>query len=700
MLEKFQFKNPLIKRAILLCGLSLATLGSQAQITINNSASLAALSMGYNGYLPPAQLRYVGSGTVTGWAVSASAPLLAPTSTGGTYGYNLPFPTATTTVNASSYTSYGDATVNAFNSGGLVASKFITIYPRDVEVPNSISYPSGNISGTKTLTATGNRWVNSASYYGWAISDYNAPNYTITGSGTTATITPQTWAPFDEFLTAYCYFVPYGAPFGSSEGYLPYGKTTTGAIGREVWVSYFSNISCPSSAPIINVDVDDSPNAGTYTAGGPSMATGAQSWRLKHFSRKWFKNDVEIPGKTAKALITTGVGSYKCVVRQYSQVASGGGYIWDSTYMEKTSNTIEIVNPTATSSLNANFTINGATVNSTTPLLIYSCKPILFNSTSGPIGAAYKIDITQGVTPMWTSGFVNGTLQTAFDLRSVYGFSPGNVYDISYTLYNECMVAGATKIGKINFQDATASVNFDMKQNGVSGPVYTSYAIPFLAQPLTTAPTIYHPGWAPALSLGITGVNIPSSTGVVSSNILVEEVSPSDGTRIAIISSDDYPGAPSGVTYEFNSNPSSLGYFIDNYATIKNSKEYKVTVTANTPGCGIVSKFSYFKIIDGGPMGKYWKGQSKNGAGLLNTGNDKVALTISPNPSNGIFTIEFDRKMDNATVIVLSVDGREIINKQTSEMNTSIDISSAQAGTYFIKVINGSNTVIQKIAKL
>ncbi|WP_162903416.1 T9SS type A sorting domain-containing protein [Taibaiella koreensis] len=48
-------------------------------------------------------------------------------------------------------------------------------------------------------------------------------------------------------------------------------------------------------------------------------------------------------------------------------------------------------------------------------------------------------------------------MPATFDLRSVYpGLNTGGVFDIVYTLYNQCGIGGTTKIGKINIQTPTA----------------------------------------------------------------------------------------------------------------------------------------------------------------------------------------------------------------------------------------------------
>lgn len=467
------------KTALLSCLSATLLLSAKAQITINNDASLTALSMGFNGYNPPAQLRYVG-GTVSGWAVSASNPLLAPTSTLGSFGYNLPSPTATTTV-STTYTSYGDARVNAFNGSTLVAYKDITIYPRDVEVPGSISFSAGNIAGSKNFTATGNRWVNSASYYSWGVSAYNASNYTVSGSGATGTVTPQPWAPFNEYVVVYCYFVPNGAPFDASQGYLPYGVTPVATILRDASIRSNStnNMICSGSTLTLTVDAEDNVNAGTYIPGGISTATGPQYWRLKHFTRQWYKNGVLLSGETNTTLNASsyGAGSYHCYVRQYDQVASGSNYVWYSTTSaEKTTNTIVVSNPTATSSFTPNFTINSTAV-SATPLNVYFCNPITFTSTStGSGNTGYSILVQQGTTTIYSTGIVNSPAPAAFDLKSVANLSAGGVYDITYTLYNQCNAASSTvKTGKINVQTPTASSSLQTNATTLSS-IDVSYA--------------------------------------------------------------------------------------------------------------------------------------------------------------------------------------------------------------------------------
>ncbi|RYD98467.1 MAG: T9SS type A sorting domain-containing protein, partial [Sphingobacteriales bacterium] len=128
---------------------------------------------------------------------------------------------------------------------------------------------------------------------------------------------------------------------------------------------------------------------------------------------------------------------------------------------------------------------------------------------------------------------------------------------------------------------------------------------------------------------------------------------------------------------------------------IKNNRVYKVTVSANTPGCGAVSKASFFKIVDGGAAGQFWRQVSPEGHELMGQGE----INVYPNPSTGLFTIYFGKAVENATVIIQSMDGRIISNQTVSDEKIELNITNAPAGLYLIKIIDGAHTSIQKLVK-
>jgi hypothetical protein len=78
----------------------------------------------------------------------------------------------------------------------------------------------------------------------------------------------------------------------------------------------------------------------------------------------------------------------------------------------------------------------------------------------------------------------------------------------------------------------------------------------------------------------------------------------------------------------------------------------------------------------------------------------KNNYTISPNPSNGIFTINFKDLTDDYSVEVFDVSGRVVFEKnynQTSDLSQMINISNSSKGLYFVNVKSGSSISTEKI---
>jgi hypothetical protein len=64
-----------------------------------------------------------------------------------------------------------------------------------------------------------------------------------------------------------------------------------------------------------------------------------------------------------------------------------------------------------------------------------------------------------------------------------------------------------------------------------------------------------------------------------------------------------------------------------------------------------------------------------------------IGLTIYPNPTNGIITIQFEG--NTATISIVDLAGKTV-NRATIQSNETIDISNLNAGTYFVNVdVNG-----------
>ncbi len=66
-----------------------------------------------------------------------------------------------------------------------------------------------------------------------------------------------------------------------------------------------------------------------------------------------------------------------------------------------------------------------------------------------------------------------------------------------------------------------------------------------------------------------------------------------------------------------------------------------------------------------------------------------TALTIVPNPNNGIFTI--GNQQANCWISVLNMQGKNILNKQLSQ-NEVIDLQDFGKGTYLLEIKNSENS--------
>ncbi|HET8804098.1 MAG TPA: T9SS type A sorting domain-containing protein, partial [Aequorivita sp.] len=67
---------------------------------------------------------------------------------------------------------------------------------------------------------------------------------------------------------------------------------------------------------------------------------------------------------------------------------------------------------------------------------------------------------------------------------------------------------------------------------------------------------------------------------------------------------------------------------------------------------------------------------------------EKNRITIYPNPSNGIFTIEREFS-ETSNYQITDITGKTIASGELGDKQTQIDLSSAQSGVYFLRTSNG-----------
>ncbi len=89
------------------------------------------------------------------------------------------------------------------------------------------------------------------------------------------------------------------------------------------------------------------------------------------------------------------------------------------------------------------------------------------------------------------------------------------------------------------------------------------------------------------------------------------------------------------------------------------------------------------------------------GIGLNENGTD-VLVSVFPNPSNGIFTLQVGNLMEeNMRIDIIDVNGKIITNMNVKEIGKdytqNIDLSNVAAGTYFIKLSTTKGSVTERI---
>lgn len=211
-----------------------------------------------------------------------------------------------------------------------------------------------------------------------------------------------------------------------------------------------------------------------------------------------------------------------------------------------------------------------------------------------------------------------------------------------------------------------------------------SLTFPSFTQPTNTIDAPCHIGWLGANSCAVSGCSVlVSNVTYQGYTVKVDEVS-STGAFIANVFTRNMATGTLPVSGAFNTY--SSGYFKKNYNTIKNNKIFKVKVSVNTTGCGVVGDSSYFKIIDGGPDGEWYKLGPEEEEGAMHLSD---AMTVYPNPANFDVNFQWFNKQDNndkAVLQVMDITGRTVATKAFTEVKGgnkyTLDISSFPTGVY------------------
>jgi len=135
------------------------------------------------------------------------------------------------------------------------------------------------------------------------------------------------------------------------------------------------------------------------------------------------------------------------------------------------------------------------------------------------------------------------------------------------------------------------------------------------------------------------------------------------------------------------------------YSTDKDWIQVKINLPSS------FNNISNFKIrykfgADGASFGKGWAIDdvliNESTTSIYNIVSEQIM--IFPNPTNGIFNIEFEKNIINANISISNITGKVIYtNNLSSSLKHEVDLSSYSKGIYFIKFNLKDETLIYKL---
>lgn len=160
----------------------------------------------------------------------------------------------------------------------------------------------------------------------------------------------------------------------------------------------------------------------------------------------------------------------------------------------------------------------------------------------------------------------------------------------------------------------------------------------------------------------------------------------------------------------------SCGDFPDINATVNDGGSDITCSTASPAISGTFSPVDQLSYLNNKPVTGEWKLIVRDGiidnGGQVNSFslnfcraeqslelNDfsQNSVFIYPNPSNGIFNVEYNFESSERLIQVYDIQGRVILQTNPVESKSILDLSSHSKGLYFVKCIDGAKTSTKKV---
>jgi hypothetical protein len=85
--------------------------------------------------------------------------------------------------------------------------------------------------------------------------------------------------------------------------------------------------------------------------------------------------------------------------------------------------------------------------------------------------------------------------------------------------------------------------------------------------------------------------------------------------------------------------------------------------------------------------------------GCLGIEELEASISVYPNPTNGLVTIQFDQFQGDYQIELIDAFGKVIEQKQSTSSETMIDLSNYATGVYTIKIASDEFNVLKRLVK-
>ena len=335
---------------------------------------------------------------------------------------------------------------------------------------------------------------------------------------------------------------------------------------------------------------------------------------------------------------------------------------------------------TSTPSSSASYFVIGTDVNGCTgsAVIPFTVNPspvlALTGNTFVCLGNSSTLTATgTGVTYSWTSTGTASTTIVSPTVTTVYGVTGTNTLGCTST---------KTLAVNVNTIVVTASSNTAMCMNG-SANISATGANSYVWSP--SGPPFNAITVSPLVTTTYTFVAIDSKacshTGMITVTVNPLPVVTAIASSVAICSGETATITAGGAsTYVWNDPANSTGGSLT--VTPTNNTSYVVTGT-DTKGC--VSTGSVTLTVS-------------KCTGISKVENEIVGLSVYPNPTSGEFTVELNNGLVK-TIVVSDLSGRVILNTQTQNDKTVVNLNNFANGVYYVKIQSSTSVEILKVVK-